>query len=156
MRQGIFTPNRPAISALTKLLIFLIFVYTPRGLMEKAVASELIDRWFKSWSGQDFFFLFFIINQQFQKYRKACNASFMKFLEFFFLEKFFGTFFLGKFFSQKFFCKFFFLVNFFENKSSLYLQKVPTYYLKKKLSQAGIEPGSFCSTFHRLIHYATR
>ena len=59
MRQGIFTPNRPAISALTKLLIFLIFVYTPRGLMEKAVASELIDCWFKSWSGKIFFFILF-------------------------------------------------------------------------------------------------
>ena len=62
MRQGIFTPNRPAISTLRNLLIFLLFVYTPRGLMGKAVASELIDRWFESWSRQIFFLFFFIVN----------------------------------------------------------------------------------------------
>ena len=67
MRQGIFTPNRPAISTLRNLLIFLIFVYTPRGLADKAVASELIDRWFESWSGQIFFLFFFIVNSQFRE-----------------------------------------------------------------------------------------
>ena len=60
MRQGIFTPNRPAISTLIKLLIFLLFVYTPRGLMGKAVASELLNRWFESWSWSFFFIVNFL------------------------------------------------------------------------------------------------
>ena len=62
MRQGIFTPNRPAISTFTKLLIFLIFVYTPSGLKDNAVASELKDHGFKSWSGQIFFFFFIFVD----------------------------------------------------------------------------------------------
>ena len=52
MRQGTFTPVSLPFKVLEIESIFSKIGYTPRGLMEKAVESGLIDQVFESWSGQ--------------------------------------------------------------------------------------------------------
>ena len=55
MRQGTFTPVSMPLKVLLIASIFQRFMYTPRGLMGKAVESGVVDQEFESWSGQEFF-----------------------------------------------------------------------------------------------------